>query len=759
MNPLPAVVLSPAGPLAWNSRAFGYNVNGTAVPLGPFKFFLNNPSVLTSLASDPQSANYIQAGCFDGSGHWWGVRYNTNALVKIDTSTGTITMVATVIGASSITGLAWDRTTSTMYASDYNTVTNKIGTINLTTGVFTPLGGNIGPGILTDIAFSNKGNLYGHMITGSTTQSQIYKNGNLLGPTGFIAQYAQGMSWDRESDTGYLAAFNYTTNMGELRRIDTVTGATTFVGNFGCEVDGFAIPCLAGPKLVHTPLPNTQNYNGPYVVTVIISDVCSTIASAKIYWSRNNPVVTDSVNMTNSSGDNWTGSIPGNGTTSTYRYYIKITDMIGRVAVAPSGAPTTLYMFVVMASDTSKPVITHTPIGNTPKNLWPVTVYCIASEPFGVDSVWVRWNKNSGSFSKFNLTQGSGYNWSGIFNSDTSQVVPGDRIYYRIIARSASTQHTKDSTALYSFLITNPSLYSISGNVKYNDNNQIVTSGTVKAFKLDKNSGNIIFLDSAQIQPNGNYVMVNIPNDSLDIGVYPSSTGQVDYVTTYYPSTTYWRNATILYPTGNLTNINVSVFRMNTTTANNSVSGRIVQHNMNPIPSLKDANVYAINGNSFVGCTISDGNGRYHIQSLATGNLKFIVDRLGFGGDSTFVNVTPTSIIDSINFSLNPMFVNVKKIDEIIPDSYFLFQNYPNPFNPTTIIRYQIKDSKFVTLKVFDVLGREVATLVNEFQKAGTYETQFPNNPVTTNELPSGIYLYTLQSGDFKVTKKLILIK
>jgi hypothetical protein len=119
----------------------------------------------------------------------------------------------------------------------------------------------------------------------------------------------------------------------------------------------------------------------------------------------------------------------------------------------------------------------------------------------------VRWNKNSGSFSKFNLTQGSGYNWSGIFNSDTSQVVPGDRIYYRIIARSASTQHTKDSTALYSFLITNPSLYSISGNVKYNDNNQIVTSGTVKAFKLDKNSGNIIFLDSAQIQPNGNYVI------------------------------------------------------------------------------------------------------------------------------------------------------------------------------------------------------------------------------------------------------------
>jgi hypothetical protein len=88
-----------------------------------------------------------------------------------------------------------------------------------------------------------------------------------------------------------------------------------------------------------------------------------------------------------------------------------------------------------------------------------------------------------------------------------------------------------------------------------------------------------------------------------------------------------------------------------------------------------------------------------------------------------------------------------------------LYQNYPNPFNPVTTIRYQIKDSRFVTLKVYDVLGKEIATLVNEFQKAGTYETQFPNNQYTINQLASGVYFYRIRAEDYSDTKKLMLLK
>jgi hypothetical protein len=85
---------------------------------------------------------------------------------------------------------------------------------------------------------------------------------------------------------------------------------------------------------------------------------------------------------------------------------------------------------------------------------------------------------------------------------------------------------------------------------------------------------------------------------------------------------------------------------------------------------------------------------------------------------------------------------------------YSLSQNFPNPFNPTTTIKYAIKTAGEVTLKVFDMLGTEVSSLVNENQEEGSYSVTF-----NASELPSGIYFYTLTSGNFIDTKKLILLK
>ncbi len=93
-----------------------------------------------------------------------------------------------------------------------------------------------------------------------------------------------------------------------------------------------------------------------------------------------------------------------------------------------------------------------------------------------------------------------------------------------------------------------------------------------------------------------------------------------------------------------------------------------------------------------------------------------------------------------------------------VATNFKLEQNYPNPFNPSTNIGFRIADPGFVTLKVYDVLGNEVATLVNEELSAGEYEVEF--NALSTNHHPSsGIYFYTLIAGDFKSTKKLILLK
>ena len=89
-----------------------------------------------------------------------------------------------------------------------------------------------------------------------------------------------------------------------------------------------------------------------------------------------------------------------------------------------------------------------------------------------------------------------------------------------------------------------------------------------------------------------------------------------------------------------------------------------------------------------------------------------------------------------------------------LPTKFKLEQNYPNPFNPLTKINYQIPEFSFVTIKVCDVLGSEVATLVNEVKSVGSYEVEFDGTG-----LPSGIYFYRLQAGSFVVTKKMVLMK
>ncbi len=91
---------------------------------------------------------------------------------------------------------------------------------------------------------------------------------------------------------------------------------------------------------------------------------------------------------------------------------------------------------------------------------------------------------------------------------------------------------------------------------------------------------------------------------------------------------------------------------------------------------------------------------------------------------------------------------------ESLPTQFVLYQNYPNPFNPTTAISYQLAANNFVTLKVFDVLGREVATLVNEQQPAGTHDVRWD-----TSGMPSGMYLYRITAGNFVSARKMVLTK
>jgi hypothetical protein len=130
--------------------------------------------------------------------------------------------------------------------------------------------------------------------------------------------------------------------------------------------------------------------------------------------------------------------------------------------------------------------------------------------------------------------------------------------------------------------------------------------------------------------------------------------------------------------------------------------------------------------------------------------------RGAFDQNSTWLDGWTNFRPDTVNYKLLP--IGIQPISNVVPGSYNLSQNYPNPFNPTTNIKFDVSQSGFVKLVVYDLLGREINTLVNENVKAGEYEVSF--NALT---LPSGVYFYRLivtnDNTTWSATKKLMLIK
>src|SRR5205085_1713092 len=98
--------------------------------------------------------------------------------------------------------------------------------------------------------------------------------------------------------------------------------------------------------------------------------------------------------------------------------------------------------------------------------------------------------------------------------------------------------------------------------------------------------------------------------------------------------------------------------------------------------------------------------------------------------------------------------VGIEPISSEIPDKFSLSQNYPNPFNPSTHIKFSIARSGLVSLKIYDIQGKEVAGLLNEELKAGTFEIEW-----NASNYSSGVYLYKLVSADYSETKKMLMVK
>jgi photosystem II stability/assembly factor-like uncharacterized protein len=162
-----------------------------------------------------------------------------------------------------------------------------------------------------------------------------------------------------------------------------------------------------------------------------------------------------------------------------------------------------------------------------------------------------------------------------------------------------------------------------------------------------------------------------------------------------------------------------------------------------------DENQDAIVGSTGILLRTSDGGNNWVQQYITTNELRGVhFENQNIG----FVVGIAGNILNTTNGGLT----EVEKIgnDNIIPTKISLYQNYPNPFNPSTTIKFDLPDNLFVSLKVYDILGRQVASLINKELSRGSYSQTW-----NAQNVSSGIYIYQLKAGGTEVSRKMLLLK
>jgi hypothetical protein len=191
--------------------------------------------------------------------------------------------------------------------------------------------------------------------------------------------------------------------------------------------------------------------------------------------------------------------------------------------------------------------------------------------------------------------------------------------------------------------------------------------------------------------------------------------------------------------------------------------GMLVQLNnvtvTNVASTFSDATEFSVNDGS--GETVVQRSGMYTYSNLPTDTVTgktilHVGDRIGALKGIVYYSFNQYKFVPRTNADfVNVVFTGVAEpLVAPLPARYELSQNYPNPFNPSTTIRYAIPAAGLTTVKVFNLLGQEVATLVNEMQTAGTYSVRF-----NASSLSSGLYFFRIQSGSFTAVKKMVLVK
>lgn len=300
--------------------------------------------------------------------------------------------------------------------------------------------------------------------------------------------------------------------------------------------------------------------------------------------------------------------------------------------------------------------------------------------------------------------------------------------------------------------LSNATTFTVSGYVK--EDGLPVTDATVYLVKM---SNGQIF-GSCHTSSSGAYVINTTDNKKCQLIAVPDNPNS-EYVPTFYPFYEESHRGYVIYPSDMPENLVINPVTdggeaMIAGGTDVLVQGHVNVLNISGIPSM----IYIKNGDRVISHHAINSNGDFSFTAKLNSSSTVLITTLGYK-DVNLSYAYNTMASDGtpvwrINVTMESVSGNGSVVTPSSTDKVILSQNYPNPFNPTTNISFSVPNEGLVKVSVFDLSGRMVAGLVNEYKSAGSYSVTF-----NASELSSGIYYYSIETGSSRITKQMMLIK
>jgi len=372
------------------------------------------------------------------------------------------------------------------------------------------------------------------------------------------------------------------------------------------------------------------------------------------------------------------------------------------------------------------------------------------------DNGGINWNKITVGTNQYQLVDGN------FINSSTGYAASANNIILK------TTDSGMNWLEISAFTELSPHIYNLkflNENTGYAYISYTSTPGTGYAYKKTTNggltwtnlltgysfffgsSGSSTTYNNSEFLATGNLgysikevYTYNRPNDSYSHSVMLSNNGGTSWNSTYISATNWVKSISFINDSTGYFSSSIGIHK----TTNQGTNWNLISpFYATKLKFLNDTLGYASNDSNLYYTTNGGLNWTLTLRQVALNDFTFNEFQSGYAvGNGGLICKIGSGLIQITNISSN------------IPGEYKLSQNYPNPFNPSTKINFDLKNTAFAMLRIYDMTGREVRTLVNEKLSAGSYSYDFK-----ASELPSGVYFYQLQAEGFIETKKMILLK